>query len=93
MRTPLFDMQYLYRGGALPSRFGFVVSAKVDKRAVRRNRGKRLFRESVSLLLPGVRKGVDLVFWLKPKALGATLEEVKELVLKTLKKEQLIGDA
>ena len=44
------------------SRFAFVVSKKVAKRAVDRNRMKRLMRESVHHLLPAIQPGYDIVF-------------------------------
>ena len=34
-----------------PTKFGFVVSKKIHKRAVKRNRIKRLMRESIRLIL------------------------------------------
>ncbi len=43
------------------SRFGFIVSTKVDKRATTRNRLKRLLRESVHHLLAELPKGWDVV--------------------------------
>jgi len=53
----------------LESRFGLIVSKKVHKRAVKRNRVKRLLRESVRLLLPKVKPGFDAVFLTKKKIL------------------------
>jgi len=40
-------------------RFAFIVSVKVDKRATVRNRMKRLLREAVQHILPGLPKGID----------------------------------
>lgn len=53
------------------SRFAFVVPKSVDKRAVTRNRVRRILRESVRLLLPTIVPGLDGVFLVRkgsPKA-------------------------
>jgi ribonuclease P protein component len=44
------------------SQFAFVVSTKVSKHAVDRNRMKRLLRESIHHLLPTIQPGYDIVF-------------------------------
>jgi ribonuclease P protein component len=49
------------------SRFTVVVSTKVDKRAVKRNRLKRIFREYIKQKFLGLRPG-DYVIMLKPVA-------------------------
>ena len=76
----LFDFYYLPTG--TPSRFGFVVSTKLDKRAVRRNRAKRILREEVRLLLPRIGSGFDFVFWARKRFLDAKPEQV-EAAIKT----------
>ncbi|MCK5044233.1 ribonuclease P protein component [Candidatus Parcubacteria bacterium] len=43
------------------SRFGFIVSQKVSKRAVVRNRLKRALRALIRTRMPRVKKGVDIV--------------------------------
>lgn len=43
------------------SRFGFIVSQKVSKKAVIRNRVKRMLRELVRIKMPKIKKGVDVV--------------------------------
>jgi|GEM_PF-153143 ribonuclease P protein component len=49
------------------SRVGFVVSTKVSKRAVVRNRVRRRLREIVRARMPGVRGGYDMAFIVKPE--------------------------
>ena len=44
------------------SRFGFVVSLKVSRKAVVRNRIKRIMRSVVERELPSLRRGFDCVF-------------------------------
>ena len=43
------------------SRFAFVVSTKIDKRATRRNRIKRVMREAVRALIPRMVGTFDVV--------------------------------
>jgi len=50
-------------------RFGFLVSKKVSKLAVKRNRLKRQFREAVKLVLSDMRPGFDYLFIIKRQAL------------------------
>lgn len=43
------------------SRFAFVVSTNIDKRATKRNRIKRLMRETVHAVLPQIRRTIDAI--------------------------------
>lgn len=47
------------------SRFGFIVSLKVSKKAVVRNRVKRMFRKSVLNLINKTGPGFDVLFLAK----------------------------
>lgn len=79
------QVQFIYlpgtpiKSGQANSRFAFIVSTKIDKRATRRNRMRRLLSESVRLLLPALRRPVDGVFIVK-KPLSDTQKEVSTLV-------------
>ena len=50
---------------SLPSRFGFVVSNKIDKRATRRNGLKRRLRAVIGEQLEKIKPGFDLVILVK----------------------------
>jgi len=65
------------------SRFGFIVSTRISKKAVLRNRAKRLLREVARFLLPKTKGGFDVLFLAKKETTGASqaqiLKEAKEL--------------
>ena len=68
------------------SRFGFVVSKKVSKKAVERNRAKRLMSESIRLSQGKIKSGFDIIFVSRAGIVGENLEEIKESMEKLLKR-------
>lgn len=65
-----------------PTRFGFIVSKKIHKRATRRNRIRRRLRELVRLHLKenqvnGLQGYRAFVFIARPEALGAEFRDLR----------------
>lgn len=75
-----------------PSKFGILVSKKIDKRATRRNRIKRLVREAIKELLEteaSLFNEVDSVILIaRPPIANKSLHEVRGQVYGCLKKSQ-----
>ncbi len=71
--------------GEVASRFSFIVSTKIDKRATRRNRIRRLLSESVRHQLPNI-KGLDCVFVVRKNFSDAKQAEVEKMVMELFQK-------
>ena len=63
-------------------RFGFTASKTIGK-AIRRNRAKRVLRESLRELCPSITAGSDILLIARPPIIGASYQEVLN-VLKNL---------
>ena len=71
------------------SRFGFIVSNKISKSAVKRNRIKRLLRESVRLRWMQINPGFDVVMMARADVSEKSFEDVDKAVDSLLKKSGL----
>lgn len=77
-----FGVAYFNRNDNEPSRFGFVVSTKIAKEAVDRNRYRRIMSEAVRIDSVNLNPGYDVVFLAKTIISKiATAELMKEVII------------
>ncbi len=70
-------------------RLGILISTKVSKKAVVRNRFKRQIREVIQTELPQLKPGKDLVVIVFPQILDKKFEEIKKFIIFGLKRLNL----
>jgi len=63
-------------------KFGFVVSKRIDKRAVVRNKIRRVLAEAVRQVLPEIREDLRIIFLAKPALKEVDFNQVLTLVRK-----------
>jgi ribonuclease P protein component len=61
--------------------------------AVQRNRAKRLLRESMRMLIPGLQTGWDLILIARQPLLNASFEQVKAAITQLLRRADLVKPA
>ena len=66
-RLRVGGIELVYKATAHIPKFAFIVSTKIDKRAVGRNRMKRQIREAVQHLMPTIQTGIDGIFLVRGK--------------------------
>lgn len=82
-------MMKVVTNGLQVSRIGFVVSTKVAKRAVVRNRLKRRMREHARRLIGLLPPGLDIVFIARPEAAKFEFKEVIGAMNEALRRARL----
>lgn len=78
------------KGHHLESRFAFVISSRVAKKAVLRNRTKRLLSEAVRQLLPQIRPGFTVAIFAKQSLLGESFNDIRLEMGKLLQGAKLL---
>lgn len=76
--------------GLACSRFAFVISKKVDKRAVVRNRIKRKLTEIININLEKIKIGMDMIFILRKEA-ALDIPGLCETAKDVLRKEGILA--
>jgi len=89
LRDRLFLLKYEKNSSGI-SRFGFVVSLKVSKRAVDRNLVKRRLRDIIRLNLDNIKDGYDVVFATNSNILKADYKSLERSVLTSLYRAGLL---
>jgi len=72
------------------SRFAFVVSLKVSKKATLRNKLKRGLKKTIKANLPRIKTGFDVMLTAIPGLEKQSQEQIKETTEIVLKKAELI---
>lgn len=72
------------------SRFAFIVSNKVSKSAVKRNKIKRQMREAIRAKVPSIKNGYDIVFIANPPVIKKNYHGIVEAVERLLINGKLI---
>lgn len=88
--TSLFVVKVASNTHSLP-RFGFVISKAVDKRSTTRNRIRRVFRSCIEEMLPNMKEGKDMLFFLKRPLLEKTREDLYNELHSFFKEKQLVS--
>ncbi len=84
LTSPFFVLKFTENEKSF-SRFGFVVSKRIDKRAVYRNRVKRQLRSIIESNLDKITKGKDYLIIAKKQILGKETRDLEAELLKELK--------
>jgi ribonuclease P protein component len=66
------------------SRFAFIISTKISKKAVVRNKIRRIMSDIIRLNLDKIKTGLDVVFLVKPTILKSHRKEIEDETLKTI---------
>lgn len=72
------------------SRFAVVVSKKIDKRAVGRNKIKRQVRNCIEKLLPNIKEGKDVLIIARADVREKTEEEILLIIKESFEKAKLL---
>jgi ribonuclease P protein component len=85
-----FGIAYFDRKDQEPSRFGFIVSTKIAKEAVDRNRFKRAMSEAVRIDSINLNPGFDIVFLAKTSIVKVSTTEIMKEVRSSLRSAGLM---
>lgn len=84
INTPLFNLK-VSESADKNTKFGFVVSKKISKKAVLRNKTKRVLQKAAREILEKTQKGKNIIIYAKKTFTYKDSEEVKKNILDNLK--------
>ena len=87
--SPFFNL-VVSEGGEKTSRFGFIVSKKVSKNAVLRNKTKRVLAKALEGLIKKINTNRDIVIISKKELDWTKTEEVKKYFTGFFKKAKIL---
>ena len=71
------------------SRFGIIVNKKVSKKAVVRNRIKRIIREIIRLNIEEIKKGIDVVIVILPNFKKEKFQQTQEIIKRAFQEAKI----
>jgi len=93
IQSKSFGMGIYDRKDEENSHFGFIISTKISKSAVVRNRIKRIISEVIRKNLEKIKKGLDVLFLIKPSIIklekGDVEKETYEIIIKNIQTNPL----
>ena len=72
------------------SRFGFIVSLKISKKAVVRNKIRRQLNEIIRLKLKEIKSGFDIVILTQPEIIGKSYQDIEKNLVDLLKRAKVL---
>ena len=72
------------------SRFGFVVSLKISKKAVMRNKIRRRLSEIIRLRIQQIKPGLDIVILTQPEIAGKSYLEIEQALIILLERARIL---
>lgn len=73
------------------SRFGIIISTRIDKKAVTRNKLRRQLSEVLRTNLSSIKAGYDIVFFTKKNILNIDYKTLEKEVIKGLKRGKCLA--
>lgn len=72
------------------SRFGFIVSTRISKRATERNRIKRILREAIQSMLFDIKSSFDILFLAKKVLVDMSTDDILHEVKNALTEMKIL---
>ncbi len=87
--SPLFKLRFSENGENVP-KFAFIISKKIDKSAVIRNKVKRRLASEIEKILKDIKPGYNFVFIVKKEILDRKTNDLENIIKNLFLKENLL---